>query len=185
MLNQQTQNEINGDEHICGFERRLWTLHQEILWRWGVYTIFRWDRMHVPMGIPEFVWWFVPREAPQCYEITQFIEEELKDVNREAAQLHPDEPPIPGAELRVVVAEFHCLEPYVENAKIKEIAGESFKMLQRFLAGEETKEDKEFLEKNSPPKSELYPEKKWTPLNWVLFGIVLIEAAYLIWVIMA
>jgi hypothetical protein len=118
---------MNGDDFICGHERHLWSLHQEVLHRWGVYTIFQWKRMHVGEMKNELIAWFVPRESPDCYEIIKWLEYELEKEIRE-----PEED-WPGAEVDIAVVEFSAIEPYVDRDTSEKMAQQFAQVLKQKL----------------------------------------------------
>jgi len=117
----------SGDDFICGHERYLWSIHQEVLHRWGVYTIFRWDRMNVPHKIPDMITWFVPRESPDCFEIVQWLQYELGKEEREPAEDWP------GSEVHVEVMDFAGIEPYVDRDTSEKMARQFAEMLKQKL----------------------------------------------------
>ena len=87
------ENKMNGDDFISGFLMKLWSLHQEIIFRWGTYTMFHYQR-GIPTAqkehtIPGYINWFVPRDDANCFEIIQFLEHEL-DHEREEGQWFGD-----------------------------------------------------------------------------------------------
>jgi hypothetical protein len=129
----------NGDHFMCGKERALWSLHQEIILRWGVFTMFRWERMHVGKMQDECIYWFVPREAPECFEIIKGREYELEKEERE-----PEED-WPGCQVHIQVMECECLDPYIDRDINEVLCKKYAKMFQDKIqkALQKRKEEKE------------------------------------------
>jgi hypothetical protein len=131
---------MSGDEFLSSFELRLWSLQQEIIFRWGVFTLFRWDRADVRFKINDHVWWFVPRASSQCFEISQFIEKELeRDIREE--HTFKDGTFFPGLDVTVKVLEFDGVQPYIEQDEILKMAENMTAQMMAYLK-KLNKEDK-------------------------------------------
>jgi len=126
---------LDGDGLVSAHERKLWTLHQEIIFRWGVYTMFQWRRMHVGEMKDEHICWFVPREAPECYEIIKWLEYELGKEEREPSEGWP------GCQVHINVMECSCVEPYVDRDTSEEMAAKFAQMFKERI--KKLKEKKE------------------------------------------
>ena len=111
---------MDGDNLLSGFELKLWRLQQDIIFKWGTFTLFRWDRVNVPYQLPEMVTWFIPRDSSYCFEISQYVEKELKSLEREDVVVCGQN--YPGCSTEIRIMEFSGVEPYVEDERIKELA---------------------------------------------------------------
>jgi hypothetical protein len=100
-----------GDDYLCGFELNLWSLHQHVLLTWGVYTLFKWERMHVGEMRNGLILWFVPEGCHHQAEVTAFLEDELATMETKA------ERDWPGTDVSVhhSVALFRGVQPYLER----------------------------------------------------------------------
>jgi len=145
----------NGDHFMCAKERQFWSLHQEIILRWGVFTMFRWERMHVGKRQDECIYWFVPREAPECYEIIKWLEYELEKEERE-----PSEDSKfgywPGCQVHVQVMECECVDPYIDRDINEVLCKKYAKMFQDKMqkALQRRKEEKENGNKDKKDKKD-------------------------------
>lgn len=123
----------NGDDYISGFERGLWMLHQHILFKWGVYTTFKWERRHVPLMKNQLIEWFIPKDVTFAYEIAEFVKQEL------ANEVYPSDQdgkfgPWPGAEVKIQVLFFDGIMGYVTQEESKKIAEECLKQFRMRIA---------------------------------------------------
>jgi hypothetical protein len=113
-------DKTNGDNFLSPFEFGLWSIQQEIIFRWGVFTIFRWDRINVPKGKREAIWWFVPRDEPDCYEICQWLEKEVGHNEREDTQM--EDIVYPGLDVYIKPLEFSGIDPHMEREEVEKLA---------------------------------------------------------------
>jgi len=123
---------MNGDDCISPHEHHLWQIHQHILLNWGIYTMFQWRRMHVPNMVDEYIFWFVPRDAPNCFEITKWLEHELGQFEREPH--HDGEFPFPGCQVKVNVMEFSGIMPYLDRDSSEEMAKQAVEIFKKHLS---------------------------------------------------
>ena len=106
--------DIKGDDFLSSHLKKLWALHRDIIYKWGVYTIFKWERWgHSTTKERLFTHWFVPKHASQCFEIIKWLEYELKDEKFE-----PDDG-LPGTDVSIQVFEYDGLDPYIEQDEIE------------------------------------------------------------------
>lgn len=105
-----------GNDRLCGLELRLWGLQQTILLRWGVFTIFKWDRLDVRVPLDGLIQWFVPDPCTYQREIVMFLEHELESEQRSKTKEYP------GCDVQVDIMLFKGIEPYLERKVIEKIA---------------------------------------------------------------
>lgn len=96
-----------GDDCLSIHELQLWTILQDVLFRFQTLVLFRWDRMHVPQMRDEVITFFVPEDAPQRFEIVQFLEHEIAPFARQRQEDWP------GSKVSVQVLDFRGLDPYM------------------------------------------------------------------------
>ena len=68
----------DGDNHVSGFELRLWSLTYECLLRYGCPVIFRVIGPNAPRRIDKTIEFKVPVDHPACESVIEFLREELK-----------------------------------------------------------------------------------------------------------
>ena len=137
-------NKMNGDDLISGFLMKLWSLHQEIIFRWGTYTMFHYQpglpTAHKEHSLPGYINWFVPKDDANCFEIVQFLEHELDHEREEGSWL--GDTYFPPKEVNVNVLEYSgAIQPYIEYDTIKKMAADLVPRLMNHL--KEMKDERE------------------------------------------
>ncbi len=69
---------MEGDDHLCIHENKLWACTYYILEKFHVPVQFRWDRARPQYGIDNSVSWFIP-DVSEYNKVHQFIYQEFKD----------------------------------------------------------------------------------------------------------
>ncbi len=122
-----------GDRLLSATDLTLWSLVNEVLLRWKVLVLFKWQMLNVPEGKAGYVHFMVPEDTPSKDQIVEFLRKEIKQFSEE-----PNMSPIgnelhttPGQTVRVDVAveEFKGLAPYLENEHLNR---ETAQKLQEF-----------------------------------------------------
>ena len=111
---------VPGDARISGYEMRLWSLHQQVLFKWGVFTMFTFSSYNVPQKIRGFVKWLVPLDTPHRDDIVSYVEQELADLQTEDHEMF--DMVVPGTDVHVEVLIFSGIQPYVEQAELQQWA---------------------------------------------------------------
>jgi len=118
-----TMQKPEGDDYLCGLELKLWSLVQEILFRWNTLVIFRWDRLDARYQTPGMIRFFVPHDATHRYEIVKFLDYELE---REKLKAGMD---LPGRNVEICdTMTFGGIEPYLPRDKSEAMAREFAKI---------------------------------------------------------
>lgn len=73
-------SDINGNNLLSGIDVRLWSLQQEVIYRWHTYCIFTYRHINVPKRQASHILFYVPRNATFCYEIAEYLNKELESV---------------------------------------------------------------------------------------------------------
>jgi len=133
---------MNGDEHISSFEMGLWHIHQDIIFRWGVYTLFRWSRPDCRPGtqMPGLVFWMIPRHCDSALEIYNWLEAELKDHKEDPITLKEFDHTYPGQGVVIHICEFAGVGPYVPLEQRKQMAEQMTKSFMKLLKNGTKKE---------------------------------------------
>lgn len=108
-----------GDNLLSATDLALWSLVNEVLIRWKVLVIFKWQMLSVPEGKAGYVHFMVPSETEHKDAIVGFLKKEVQQFAQEplifplADDLHTS----PGQTVRVDVGvdEFSGLRPYTEG----------------------------------------------------------------------
>lgn len=124
----------NGDDLLNANQRRLWELHQHVLWKWGTYCLFTHRRVSVPSQLPEEIVFMVPKDATHRYEIEDYLRYELAEFAQEPYDDDSGDLPWPGTEVHVHVVPFSGVEPYADRDAMGRIAAEGIKMFNQMLA---------------------------------------------------
>jgi len=114
---------LNGDALVSGHMSRLWSLHQDILLRWGVYTMFTYEGYSVPEGRRARLNWLVPFVMEKD-DIIAYLKQELADIRTESIGQ------IPGTDISYGAYPFSGVRPYIPRAELEKVSGE---LLQRIL----------------------------------------------------
>lgn len=107
----------SGDQFLSGFELNLWRLHQDILYRFGVYAIFKWRMMNAPERKNGMLQWFVPDPCENQQALMEFLEQELREIERAPTE------EIPGEEVAIhkSVHLFRGIDPYMTRATLDKV----------------------------------------------------------------
>ena len=123
-----------GDALLSPYYGRLWSFHQNILFRWGVYTLFTSAHYNVPEGTRGYITWLVPLDTPHRDEIVAYLNYELADLQREGAQVFDTF--IPGRDVTVMVRVFSGVQPYVDRDTLEALAASATEQLHQRLKRE-------------------------------------------------
>jgi len=111
-------SEFRGDDHLSGVDRKLWMIVHDVLHRWQTLVIFKYQMINVPAMKSGLIHFFVPADAPERFEIVQFLEHEL-----EKERLKPEEDwPGVDVEITACVDIFSGLEPYLTRDESEKLA---------------------------------------------------------------
>lgn len=127
-----------GDDNLSSFEISLWQLHQHILHKWGIYTIFRWHRPHVPLMKEGLIEWFVPADATFAYEIRSFIEGEAPSF-----EFISDSPDYPSTRMKVITYPFSFVKTYLTHEEANKITSGFTALFRCIVAGQDKIDNKQ------------------------------------------
>ncbi len=122
----------DGNDILNSNTRRVWELHQHILWKWGVYCLFKHRDINVPQGIPEHIIFMVPQDSTHRYEIEEFLKHELEGMKVESFKSEVVD--WPGTKIEVFVIPFSGVKPYLDRDAGERIAEEGMKLFRQMLA---------------------------------------------------
>jgi hypothetical protein len=143
--------ELNGDHFLSPHLRNLWSIHQDIIFKWSTYTIFKYDRgIVLPSGqkTNSLLMWYVPRTAPDCFEICEWLEYELEKFIEEPEEIETKRgiEYYPGADVDIKVVEFSAIEPYLDR--------DTYEAFLRTESGTIKKQLEQYVEKMKKNKKE-------------------------------
>jgi len=112
---------MSGDDRLSPNIRHLWCIHQNVILRWGVYTIFKYELPDCRTGIPGRLEWFVPGDVPERQEIIDWLQKELVGFKEEPITDDKVDYHFPGQTVEVSISFFSGIEPYLEREQVQEI----------------------------------------------------------------
>lgn len=123
------EQELNGDHFLSGNDRLIWSIHQDVLFRWGVYCIFKHTRINVPKGQAEMIEFFVPRDTTFRYEIIKHLEHELGALASDPIPAEDSgfEHGWPGTKVMVRIMPFKGIDFHTPRDVVEKIAEEAVK----------------------------------------------------------
>lgn len=73
---------FEGDNHLSGQDRHLWSLCYSTLERYGCPTMFKLRGPWAPARVDQYLTFFVPGSHPRAAEVKAYLEEELRHEAR-------------------------------------------------------------------------------------------------------
>lgn len=127
---------MSGDDYLSGMDHRLWQLHRHIIFKYGVYTLYKWDRWNCVTGEKGLIRWMVPKYADQCYEIVKFLEYELESEKYKGDDILPGR----DVEVSVCVDEYKGIDFYMEKDEREKLALEAMNDFQEWMKDRKEKD---------------------------------------------
>ena len=123
------KKKYKGDDYLSSMDLKMWSLVQEILFKWNTLVIFKKEMYNVPNQTKGFISFFVPEDCVFCYEIVSFLEKELEDEIQEETVLTDVTIPGVDVEISTVVHTFSGVPGHVDREIIEQMAKEFTKRL--------------------------------------------------------
>jgi len=113
------EHDLNGDDHLSGFTRGLWTLAYSCLYKFGCPVIFKTFGPDVPRKLGSYIDFFVPTYHPQCTEVVEYLKKELAHEERPDT-INKDGDFWYGT--HITIHEYSGLELYTEYEDVQKMA---------------------------------------------------------------
>jgi hypothetical protein len=126
-----SDREYTGDDYLSSNDRMMWGIHQHILLKWNMFTIFKYQMFNCATGTKGHLQWFVPDEHPYTTTVKAWLESELQQF-----VIEPGGDEWPGQDVEVVVAGVHTysgLTPYLEREQAEALAHNCMKQFMALL----------------------------------------------------
>ncbi len=130
-----------GDSYYSAFEAKIWSLQQEVLFRWHTLVFYKYEMWNVPQRKNGRIMFFVPADATHRFEIVKFLEHELEKERREGRWIPEWEEYWPGmdVDIHTSVEAFRGLDPYLERDQAEKMAKEWIETFRKRLKREDEK----------------------------------------------
>ena len=136
-------DEMDGDNCLSSVDRQLWAIHQDVLFRWATYCIFKHQHINVPEYKAEHIEFFVPRDATFRYEIEAHLKHELGSFESKPTPADGGMPAWPGTKVTVRIMPFKGIDFHVPRDVVEKMAREAAKNFKQAMIDRKKKKKDE------------------------------------------
>jgi hypothetical protein len=118
---------LDGDMFISINDQKFWTLQQDVLIRYGALIFCKYQMINVPKGTPTMFMFFIPKDAPNAFEIYKYIEYETANWKTPVIKAKPQDIAEgrdwdwPGTEVKIEIVEFDGIGAHIPRDRMDEI----------------------------------------------------------------